>query len=493
MTTPRAGRHHFGFGLTIMSAGAMLVATVLVNWLGGGAARAQVAPSGVPGVEVPPPGSRTCAKECHKEILNHKVMHGPVESNCGACHLLVGDPQDHKFVFVVPKDQLCAKCHALPHENSMHRPVTEGKCLSCHDAHGSDHVRVLRADPKKDLCLSCHKQEFSKSKFVHGPVAVGACIVCHKAHSSTEPTLLVQNAKALCLGCHSEVQTQAKDGLHIHAALEQGCTGCHDPHASDHKFQLKQEAPELCMSCHKEKFEQMTAGATVVHGAVTAEGGCTTCHEPHASKHAALQRGGEVETCLSCHNAPLKATDGKPLDNMATLLQKNTDWHGPIKEGSCTACHDPHASKNFRLLAQAYPPEFYAKFSMDEYKLCFKCHVPDLVLKPKGMGLTQFRNGDTNLHYLHVNQEKGRTCRACHEVHASKNPSHIRDSVPFGNSGWMLDINFKKTQSGGSCGPGCHTEKAYDRLNPVQSLKPALGLGASGPAGTGAAPMGGSR
>ncbi len=456
------GRPWFAFTWT-------MVATLTLG-VGHRAAWGQITPK-PPGVAANA-ASRTCAGECHKEILNHKVMHGPVQSDCGACHVGTGDPKDHKFSYIVPKAELCVRCHVLPHETSMHQPVKEGKCMECHNPHGSEHAKVLVADPQKDLCMKCHKQDFSKSKFVHGPVAIGACVVCHKPHSSAQPKLLIQDAKSLCLNCHSEVQAKITEGAHMHGALEQGCTGCHSPHASDHKFQLKQTSPGLCMTCHKDRFDQITAGATVIHGAVTDEGGCSVCHEPHSSKLASLQRGTQPGTCLSCHDKPLKTKEGTPLTNMALLLKNNTDWHGPIREGACTACHSPHAGKNFRLLAEDYPPQFYAPFKVDTFKLCFKCHIPDLVLKPSGQGLTQFRNGDKNLHWLHVNQEKGRTCRACHEVHASQRPAHIREAVPFGSSGWLLDINFKKNVDGGSCSPGCHTARSYGRATPMPVLNP---------------------
>ena len=138
---------------------------------------------------------------------------------------------------------------------------------------------------------------------------------------------------------------------------------------------------------------------------------------------------------------------------------------GPGKEtveAVCTACHQPHAGTHFRRLIADYPAEFYAPFKIELYGLCFRCHIPDMVLRPKGTGVTLFRDGDKNLHWLHVNQKKGRTCRACHEVHASKEPFHIRESVPFGRSDWILPINFKSTPTGGSCNPGCHEEKKYD-------------------------------
>ena len=74
-----------------------------------------------------------------------------------------------------------------------------------------------------------------------------------------------------------------------------------------------------------------------------------------------------------------------------------------------------------------------------------------------------FRDGDLNLHWVHVNREKGRTCRACHEVHASSNPFHIRDSVPFGRDKWELPINYEINDTGGSCAPGCHSAQIYSR------------------------------
>ena len=136
--------------------------------------------------------------------------------------------------------------------------------------------------------------------------------------------------------------------------------------------------------------------------------------------------------------------------------------HGPIKQKDCSGCHDPHGSKNFRILRHFYPPSFYKAFAPENYNLCFSCHEKSLVLNPQTTKLTNFRNGNMNLHFKHVNKPiKGRTCRACHETHASNFPKHIREGVPFG--GWELPVNYQKTETGGSCTPGCHKVKRYDR------------------------------
>ncbi|MBL8747090.1 MAG: cytochrome c3 family protein [Phycisphaerae bacterium] len=440
------------------------LASACVLLVAGGAVLGQVA--GAPKPALPATPQPSCIAECHQPIVNHTVRHDPAAADCSACHVPVGDASLHKFALPVAKEDLCVRCHQLPAEKHSHVPVAEGKCLECHDPHGSEHRAQLVGDPNRDLCLKCHNEQFMKKAFVHGPVAVGACATCHTAHSSALPRLLISDANTLCATCHAETGKPA-DGMHVHKAMDQGCVSCHDAHSSDHNFQLRSVAPELCLSCHKEQFDRMTVGAPVVHGAVTEPGGCTTCHEPHSSKLAGLQRAGQPDSCLKCHDQPIKDDRGKPLTNMAKLLATNPNKHGPIRAGHCTVCHDPHAGKTFRLLPAEYPAQFYAPFSLDLYALCFRCHTSDLVTKTNGAGVTQFRDGARNLHALHVNQEKGRTCRACHEVHASQRPSHIRESVPFGTSNWLLEINYQATEEGGSCAPGCHAPKKYARPKAV--------------------------
>ena len=412
------------------------------------------------------PAASCTTTECHQAIIKHKVLHNPTAADCAACHMLVGDPKDHKFAYPVPKEELCLKCHKLPAEKTTHAPVRDGKCLDCHDAHGSEHKAQLVADLNRDLCIKCHSATRDNKKYVHGPVAVGACATCHKWHSSENPKLLIADANELCKTCHADT-VKNEPGEHVHKALDDGCVRCHDPHATDHKYQLVDSAPNLCLQCHKDQFQNLTQAGMVIHGAVTDEDGCIACHEPHSSKLGALQRTNELDMCMKCHDKPLKDSSDRTLANMKDLLEKNKEHHGPINDGHCTVCHDPHASPIFRLLPSAYPETFYAPFSPDLYKLCFGCHSEDLVTKQDGRGVTQFRNGEKNLHALHVNQEKGRTCRACHEVHASQRPSHVREAVPFGNSNWMLEINFQATDEGGSCAPGCHAAKEYSRPHAI--------------------------
>jgi predicted CXXCH cytochrome family protein len=439
-----------------------------------------IAPSVLAGLgrsgAMPPPGVKpttqtaTCTEGgCHADQIQHKVMHGPAaQGKCLDCHEYAAADL-HLFRLTMPKSDLCVSCHTLELKRHVHTPVQDRDCTGCHDPHGSAHPMILHAPASPQLCYTCHDRSGFEMKFVHGPVALGACTVCHDPHSTSHPKLLTQAADTLCIDCHSEADPAMLGAAarHLHKPMEDGCVSCHNPHASDIKYHLHTSEPELCYSCH-EGVKNMIGAAHVHHGPVgkPGTGSCTSCHSPHFSHLPKLQKQSQPQMCLSCHSEPLKTNDGRTLTNMTALLRDHPFHHGPIGEaggGSCTGCHEPHAGERFAMLHQEYPPQFYAPFETGSYQLCFSCHQPDLVLDKSGTGLTRFRDGDVNLHWLHVNKEKGRTCRACHEVHASSRPFHIREAVPFGRAGWMLEINFETDDDGGTCAPGCHSAASYSR------------------------------
>jgi predicted CXXCH cytochrome family protein len=291
--------------------------------------------------------------------------------------------------------------------------------------------------------------------------------MCHAPHVSGEAKLLRSKEPALCLDCHSEVGDALKDAKHKHAPVEASCVSCHKPHGADNPLMLAATAPKLCNDCHEEISTKVTE-AKCKHSPAAAEGGCMICHAAHTSAADKLLKGDKpAKACLSCHDEEIKV-GGRKLLNVAAHLAKNPHAHGPIGDGSCMPCHEPHGSERSGLLAKAFPDKFYAAYSEDAYGLCFDCHEAEAFATAKG-GDTGFRNGETNLHYLHVHKEfKGRTCKVCHDPHASTNDKHIRESAPFGQ--WVIPIQFQVSENGGSCGPGCHQSYRYDRTKPVSNV-----------------------
>jgi len=114
-------------------------------------------------------------------------------------------------------------------------------------------------------------------------------------------------------------------------------------------------------------------------------------------------------------------------------------------------------------------------YTDNAFSLCFSCHKRDMVQYPETSFATNFRDGERNLHFVHVNnKQKGRSCRLCHNFHGSADPKLIRDSAPFGK--WNLPLKFVKTETGGGCSPGCHKPLYYDRKTPgkrPEAAKPA--------------------
>ena len=408
--------------------------------------------------------------ECHATVKQHKIIHGPVNVDaCDACHKLV-DPKKHSYEPARAEAELCTFCHKLDMEQAkvVHKPLEDGQCLGCHAPHGGFDRSMLRGQSMSELCNECHQPVAGKKKSVHGPVAAGACAACHAPHSSDHPKLLAATGRDLCLGCHKEMRQQIKTTRFKHQPVEDDCTQCHDAHASDHAMMIREQPLKLCTeSCH-EDIRKAVEAVKHKHSAVTKDKACINCHTSHGGDldHLLVER--PIKLCLQCHDRAIEINDDHTVPAVAEVADDKLVKHGPAVDGECGGCHNVHGSAVSRLLAKPYPEKFYTAFKLEKYDLCFECHEKQLVLLEKTEGLTGFRNGAVNLHYMHVNKAKrGRVCRACHSTHASPNKVHIRETVPYGN--WQLPINFKPTATGGSCAPGCHQAMGYDRQQPADN------------------------
>ena len=396
------------------------------------------------------PAQEPCAA-CHASVTRGKLVHAPTE-DCSGCHEAVSQPHPQKgkktFKLAAEGAALCTTCHdAFTGKKQTHAPVEAGECTACHSPHASDFPKLLTGS-QKDVCGACHDDQLSAAH-LHGPVSAGDCTSCHEPHHSDIQPLLKKPTDELCATCHTEAAGFQK-AAHVHQALEAGCTGCHNPHGAAQPKLLVAKGAALCAPCHDDVMQKL-AKATVVHAPVKSEKGCATCHNPHASAQAKLLPAAEKDTCLGCH---------------PTILTKAmTNLHGPIKDGSCTACHDPHASSGRKLLVGEFPTEAYVPYTDKEYELCFSCHDRALLGHADTSFATGFRDGERNLHFLHVNNaQKGRSCRLCHAIHGGPNPGLIADKVPFGK--WSLPLNYVRTTTGGGCTPGCHRAASYDRQSP---------------------------
>lgn len=425
--------------------------------------------STAPAPKVLPPREGCVTNECHPGIKGKPFLHGPIRVNgCEGCHKSTNEVT-HTFEPLRERHELCALCHApeAPSSPVVHQPFLKGECLACHDPHGSTESRLLRGQRYADACAKCHADVTGAHDNVHGPASVGACGACHEPHASKLPKLLNAQGRDLCLKCHVRTGLEIAAAPVVHQPAMGDCQTCHDPHATDQKAMLLADAATLCTGCHADVQHTMET-ATTQHAAVTTKRACLNCHAPHASKNPSLLKQDVKSLCFECHNQPIPMPDGTTLVNMKEVIDSGTSLHGAVTQRGCVECHEIHGGGHRKLLVNEYPSDLYFPFSESSYALCFSCHDRQLVLQASTANATNFRNGDQNLHFVHVNKDqKGRSCKVCHDAHAASRDKHIRDSVPYGKGGWNLPIKFEPTADGGRCGAGCHAALEYNRATPI--------------------------
>ena len=364
-------------------------------------------------------GGKLCL-QCHADFarkLENKVVHTPVRTReCIACH----DPHasTHGKLLASDPKAVCVSCHqgAIPAQaKSVHQPVRDGACVGCHDPHASQNPSLL-VQAGSQVCASCHKRVVdgaAAAKFPHQPVVEG-CATCHEPHASASAGQLLRSAEPkLCLGCHKADASLSKAHLGYPVA-QASCTSCHDPHGSNKKgmlfdnvhqpvatkmcsqchldprpgkpVALRQQGAALCKECHSARMDRMMDKA-LVHWAIADETACLHCHAPHASREPKLVAARMDALCSTCH-----------ADTIARQ-QRSPTKHAPVRDGKCTACHDPHASENVLLMKVA---------SVNES--CGTCHdwqrhathpIGDQVKDPRNRNLTL-------------------DCLSCHRAHGTE-------------------------------------------------------------------------
>lgn len=259
-----------------------------------------------------------------------------------------------------------------------------------------------------------------------------------------------------CRECHSDLVEYER----MHYPAENACGNCHEstgaPHPSDGNpgYRLMDKVPELCYFCHEEPMQQ--SFPHYPHE----QGECLSCHDAHGSSGSFLLQMPDPDLCLACHERDFRTDSTLTLNIRRLVVGRNTP-HTAIDLGGCLGCHRSHGSDVRALLVDRYPEEDYLPASAENFALCFLCHDPELMNAPETDGSTGFRNGSQNLHWLHINGNKGRNCRMCHNIHGSPRAFLVEERIGFGN--WEMQMNFIAEDQGGSCMPGCHGKFSYRR------------------------------
>lgn len=344
----------------------------------------------------PGAGGKVCL-DCHPDFqqkLAAKVVHAPVKSGeCTGCHS--PHTSAHGKLLAASTSALCTTCHdgIVPDKAvSRHKVVVEGHCVTCHDPHASPN-KALLVKAGNDLCVTCHKtvgEATAKVKFAHAPVKTG-CLNCHDPHgSAAAPNLLRKAVPTLCVGCHRP-ETAGFTRQHANYPVAKAkCTSCHSAHGSDtagilfdtvhapvaarrcpqchqaataaEPFKTRRPGFELCRGCHGAMVNEVF-GKARLHWPLADKTGCLHCHEAHASRQKKLLNSDEAALCGRCHaetvdwQAKLRDREAREKSASRSRVEKGALSHQPVRDGRCTACHQPHGSDAADLMRHESPIE----------------------------------------------------------------------------------------------------------------------------------------
>lgn len=404
---------------------------------------------------------KTCVS-CHSTYINNEFVHAPAADDCASCHQSNGNKHPHKkkigFGLSSKVPELCQMCHDSYSKQNIHAPAGSGECMTCHSPHSTKNHSLIKEDITSNLCFQCHDNPSPPKEIEHKPVRDGRCESCHDPHQSDNSKFLKSAVPDLCYTCHENTQ-KLQTAENVHPPFADECATCHKTHSSVQNNLLTEKVPDLCYMCHDGVRESFEASKSV-HKVINSKKSCAGCHSPHGSAYGKFLYAEGKELCLRCHNRTIRTENGL-IPNIKGMLKETNTIH-PVIEDGCVVCHMPHAADYPKLLNAAFPQETYVKAEVSTFELCFGCHDSGLLTEEKSEISTNFRDGDRNLHFVHINGHKARNCNVCHNVHGSPNEHLITQRTTFGN--WEMPLRVGFNPDGGSCNTGCHAEKHYNRV-----------------------------
>lgn len=197
------------------------------------------------------------------------------------------------------------------------------------------------------------------------------CKTCHKMIQQAGQYVVPENSEdSVCYQCHKNLVNRAKG----HApSVNWICTECHTGQAGEYgddsigvsKYAAPNPIMERCFSCH-ENIKQVWFARKSEHGPVR-DGRCNRCHNPHSSNEIFFTRKPIWDLCTTCHSE--KATGAHVISSFVRDSSHPTrgkpDPARPGRELVCSGCHDPHGSEGIFLLRSKGKTAF---------SVCSRCH-----------------------------------------------------------------------------------------------------------------------
>lgn len=424
------------------------------------------------------------------------VMYDPSlpRASCGQCHTTSDNNsiQSKYFLRMNNDNQLCFTCHGLKsgagiypgqiiYQNSNHGTDSQmiwpgplpprrmeldaaGKCVNCHDPHGSDDylglIPSLAFLREENLCLNCHDGS---------PAIKNIAYDFMKNYSHPVKTYTNRHGRAE-EGYPDKYAYYPRDNRHSE------CSDCHNAHVVV-RDALSPVPPDVS------NVNKLVSGVRVSNGPA----GSVPTYQ-YRSPEDETPALAEYEICFKCHSSWTQQPPGQT--DMGKAFNANNPSYHPVEAAGknanidssafvnnrtsaslvyCSDCHGsdnpsnrgPHGSQNKNILRLSYQATASLR-SMFSTELCFDCHsfdvyandfAPDPVKGFSRWNKTAGNPSSGEGHTFHVGAKQV-TCYSCHDSHGSVSNPFLITTVRTPGT-----ISFSSTGNGGSCSSTgtCHS------------------------------------
>ncbi len=293
--------------------------------------------------------------------IRSAIYRSPDPQVCGQCHSQGSDADNHPFpVGYTPGATLTDFFTLVTNDSADHWWVTghaSQQNMQYNEWLTSNHSKALSelqtSTSATDTCLTCHSEDARQTAVLMAQVESGdrdgsppealtvasakwgvTCTTCHQEHADTDqPFELVQAANDLCIGCHSQPESDAD--LHHPVvemfegtALVAGIDGVAGKHFSE-------ENGPRCITCHMQALPVSDSTTRASHGftpilpgdSETVPSACAGCHTDLTTTDLSLlvkNTQDAVRTRLTADEMKLASvstlkTDARYLQAMAAL------------------------------------------------------------------------------------------------------------------------------------------------------------------------------
>lgn len=326
---------------------------------------------------------------CHADMQKEGKKTGPQEAECRSCHMprpaVVDDRQD------IGLDKVMHNAHVQSKQIMV--AGQDKNCAACHHVYDAAEKKLVWGTNKEDSCRACHISPAEREALAasatpdrepadeNGPLlkrpsldraAHQACVNCHLVNRDEQG--LLKTGPSDCAGCHSVTALAAfaeksakvdpvsvprlergqDDAILMTVAPEasKDLISSMMPVSFNHKYH---EAVTMdCRSCHHKKIAACSSCHSL-EGKAEGDGvqqyvamhktdsrrSCVGCHldetrQPAcAGCHTVIPQKLSLNSCQSCHNAPVGVSAEQAAN--ASLLKLSKDEKKALAEGTVSA------------------------------------------------------------------------------------------------------------------------------------------------------------